>query len=140
MASSESSHVTFPIPLTPTPRHLSNGATDTYTSAATMMALVHNSFTRGFNTVYHVAPKVPESDVRNFLQYADQLYLALKIHHTEEEEVVFPILEEALGEEGLMKVSVEEHGVSLQFFLYVVHFSPIHQPENNPIQSDPEHY
>lgn len=74
-----------------------------------MMAQVHNCFIRGLNGIYHLAPKVPTNDLANFVAYCLSLSECIDFHHDEEENVVFPQVEEVTGVKGLMAENVEQH-------------------------------
>ncbi|KAK4231849.1 iron-sulfur cluster repair protein DnrN [Podospora fimiseda] len=98
-----------PLPLIPTPKFLT-GKTDSFTIEASHMALSHNAFIRGFNTVYQQAPRVKSpSDKIDFagycLAWADCVYA----HHHYEETEFFPNLDKAAGQKGLMDGAVHEH-------------------------------
>lgn len=76
---------------------------------ATMMALIHNAWIRALNSIYQAAPHVPESEYFNFVRYAWLVYGAIKRHHDEEEEFVFPLIEERAGAKDIMATNVEQH-------------------------------
>jgi hypothetical protein len=76
------------------------------------MAVLHNAFMRGFNSVYNQALDVDPSEYIYFLKYAECLFDVLQSHHDGEEHSFFPWIEEAIGEKGLMDANVNEHGKS----------------------------
>jgi hypothetical protein len=82
---------------------------DQYTVCATEMALVHNTFIRAFNSIYHAALEVQPKDYKPFLSYAQACYLGLEAHHTGEETSGFPAIEQVTGVKGLMDVNVAQH-------------------------------
>jgi hypothetical protein len=90
-------------------KHLAGETEDAFMVIGTQMALVHNMFMRAFNTIYLVAPRVPQTEFQNFVEYSFQVYKAVRNHHREEEEYVFPAIEEATGEKGIMEVNEEQH-------------------------------
>ena len=74
-----------------------------------MMAQVHNSFIRSLNSLYHLAPKVPHSDLPNFIAYAHSVVQMIHFHHDEEEVYIFPEIERVTGEKGIMEGNVRGH-------------------------------
>ncbi|KAK4703466.1 hypothetical protein P7C70_g2754, partial [Phenoliferia sp. Uapishka_3] len=105
-----------PLSLVETPVNLT-GKTDMFTMGASHMALLHNVILRGFNSIYLQAPAIKESDVPDFVGYALAWCRFTKAsrlsgrgaHHDDEEESLFPKLEEVVGVEGLMRDSLVEH-------------------------------
>lgn len=74
---------------------------------------MHNILIRCYNSIYLQAPKVKPVDVPDFLQYCLVWQDAVHIHHTGEEEVLFPMIEERTGKKGIMDTQVAEHGTGL---------------------------
>lgn len=74
------------------------------------MALVHNVIIRGYNSIYLQAPAIKPNDVSDFIQYCLAWHETVKDHHHAEEAVLFPLIEEAVGEKGIMDGEVAEHG------------------------------
>jgi len=91
------------------------------------MAVVHNMIIRALNSIYLQAPHVQQKDVKDFLAYcycwyecidgtSDMMrypvfitWLTKLAHHRGEEEFLFPKLEAACGEKGLMDANVKQH-------------------------------
>ncbi|KAK2740964.1 hypothetical protein FQN55_008519 [Onygenales sp. PD_40] len=78
---------------------------------AQIMALTHNTIFRGLNSIYHHAPLVQPStqDASDLLQFCGIVYDFIHGHHTIEEQVYFPGIEEASGIPGLMVENFEQH-------------------------------
>ncbi|KAK3394590.1 hypothetical protein B0H63DRAFT_51392 [Podospora didyma] len=83
--------------------------TDPFTAEASRMALSHNSFIRGFNSIYQQAPRVPLVDKPDFVFYAIAWHDCLDLHHHFEETDLFPAIDAAAGKKGLMGEAVAEH-------------------------------
>ncbi|KAH7101328.1 hypothetical protein BKA62DRAFT_703440 [Auriculariales sp. MPI-PUGE-AT-0066] len=81
---------------------------------AVNMALWHNIFFRGLNSLYNYAPHVANGSVRDkhdLTTFGLVWYNMLEEHHDGEEEILFPALETASGNAGLMAANVEQHKV-----------------------------
>ncbi|KAH7328029.1 hypothetical protein B0I35DRAFT_6629 [Stachybotrys elegans] len=80
---------------------------------AAEMSIVHNCILRGINSVYvqcvNVATSGSAKDKLDFANYAYRWYAMMQEHHDQEEEYVFPLIEEKAGVAGLMEANVEEH-------------------------------
>ncbi|KAF2170836.1 hypothetical protein M409DRAFT_18809 [Zasmidium cellare ATCC 36951] len=76
---------------------------------ATNMALIHNCWIRALNGLYVHAPSVRPTEFKNFVGYASRVYAAIKKHHDQEEELVFPLIEEWTEAGGLMSANVKQH-------------------------------
>jgi iron-sulfur cluster repair protein YtfE (RIC family) len=74
------------------------------------MALVHNIFIKGYNSIYLQAPCIVPGDIPDFIHYCLAWYQSLKDHHNGEEELLFPLIEEGAGVKGIMDGEREEHG------------------------------
>lgn len=74
------------------------------------MALSHNSFIRGFNSIYQQAPRVTARDKRDFVGYCLAWHTVIATHHHYEETEFFPAVDKAAGKKGLMDDAVHEHG------------------------------
>ena len=74
------------------------------------MALSHNAFIRGFNSIYQQAPRVPDADKLDFAGYCIAWHDCVHQHHQYEETELFPNLDKAAGKTGLMSTAVDEHG------------------------------
>lgn len=73
------------------------------------MALCHNVIIRGLNSIYKQAPHIAPEDAADFIAYAQCWHEVLDEHHTMQETILFPQIEEKTGEQGLMDVHVEQH-------------------------------
>ena len=81
------------------------------------MTCVHNTFTRGFNSILVQGPHVPSAkqpgykakDVRDLLTFTDCLLLSLHHHHESEENVLFPALERESAAPGYLSAATEGH-------------------------------
>jgi hypothetical protein len=74
------------------------------------MAVLHNAFMRGFNSIYNQALEVQPQDYKPFLCYAQCIYECIDVHHSGEETTFFPGIEEATGIKGIMDVNIAQHG------------------------------
>jgi len=75
------------------------------------MALSHNSFIRGFNSIYQQAPRVTlAADKTDFVGYCIAWRNCVSQHHHYEETEFFPALDKAAGKNGLMDGAVDQHG------------------------------
>jgi len=114
-----------PFKLISTPRAALKGAPETPASRnASEMALVHNVMFRGLNAIYLQAPNVKKKeDVQDLLNFCDAFSAVLRAHHTTEETVYFPLLEEQASTKGVMEKNHAEHELFLpgllKFDLYV---------------------
>ncbi|KAK2599239.1 hypothetical protein N8I77_011009 [Diaporthe amygdali] len=97
-----------PLEVIPTPQ-FETGETDPFTVEASHMALSHNAFIRGFNSIYQQAPRVPDSDKLDFAGYCIAWHDCVHQHHHYEETELFPNLDKAAGKTGLMSTAVDEH-------------------------------
>ena len=79
------------------------------------MALAHNVFIRGLNSIYLQAPHITPSDASSFISYSLCLYESLNAHHEMEENVLFPAIEQKTGEKGIMDVDIEQHRMRIPF-------------------------
>ncbi|KAI0383473.1 hypothetical protein F5Y04DRAFT_278650 [Hypomontagnella monticulosa] len=83
---------------------------DPFTIEASHMALSHNSFIRGFNSIYQQAPRVQSStDKHDFVGYCIAWIDCVVQHHHYEETEFFPNVNKAAGREDLMDGAVHEH-------------------------------
>jgi len=78
------------------------------------MALSHNSFIRGFNSIYQQAPRIGNvpSEIKQFIDYCLAWRTLVFTHHHYEETELFPAIEQATGVKGVMDGEVKEHGAS----------------------------
>jgi hemerythrin-like domain-containing protein len=74
------------------------------------MANAHNSLLRILNAIHKQAPFVSNpKDIQDFLQYCKYWCMWITEHHDSEEKYLFPWLEEASGEKGLMDGNIAQH-------------------------------
>ncbi|KAF7531410.1 hypothetical protein G7054_g8940 [Neopestalotiopsis clavispora] len=98
-----------PLSLIPTPKFQS-GKDDPFTIEASHMALSHNAFIRGFNSIYQQAPRVQGArDKSDFVGYCLAWIECVKTHHQYEESDLFPNINKAAGRTDLMAGAVHEH-------------------------------
>ncbi|KAK3337291.1 hypothetical protein B0T19DRAFT_349830 [Cercophora scortea] len=98
-----------PLALIHTPQY-ETGTTDAFTIEASHMALSHNAFIRGFNSIYQQAPRVTApADQADFVGYCIAWHDCVKAHHDFEETEFFPNLNKATGKKGLMDHAVDGH-------------------------------
>lgn len=76
------------------------------------MCMVHNSLFRGYNSIYHQAPHVAEADKADFIGYCLTWHKFLKSHADNEDNSLFPKLEELLDDKLIFTESYKEHGKS----------------------------
>ena len=80
---------------------------------ASHMALVHNTFIRGLNTIYLQADYIDKSNkklVKEFFQYCQCWSSLIAVHHEAEEAHLFHTLEERIPEaNGIFTVNVDQH-------------------------------
>ena len=76
---------------------------------ASTMCVVHNSLLRGLNSIYVQSPNVQPADYTDFIGYSLCWHSVVHEHHTSEEYLFFPEIEEAVGEKGLLDGNVQEH-------------------------------
>ncbi|KAI1778550.1 hypothetical protein F4818DRAFT_406431 [Hypoxylon cercidicola] len=98
-----------PLALIHTPK-FNTGRDDAFTIEASHMALSHNSFIRGFNTIYQQAPRIQHPvDKTDFIGYCLAWIECVATHHHYEETELFPNVDRAAGRKGLMDGAVHEH-------------------------------
>ena len=61
------------------------------------MALAHNMLLRGLNSLYKQARWVRPEDIHSFLEYCNLWLKAIEIHHSGEEENLFPWIESTVS-------------------------------------------
>ncbi|KAK3934389.1 hypothetical protein QBC46DRAFT_359059 [Diplogelasinospora grovesii] len=99
----------MPLAVLHTPKY-ETGETDDFTEEASHMALSHNSFIRGFNSIYQQAPRiVSPTDKQDFIEYCIAWHDCVAEHHHYEETEFFPNVDKAAGRKGLMDGAVHEH-------------------------------
>ncbi|PQE05097.1 hemerythrin HHE cation binding domain-containing protein [Rutstroemia sp. NJR-2017a BVV2] len=99
----------YPLNVINTPK-FTTGKTDPFTMEASHMALSHNSFIRGFNSIYQQAPRIQlATDRSDFVGYCLAWVDCIDQHHHYEETEFFPALDKAAGKTGLMAGAVDQH-------------------------------
>jgi hemerythrin-like domain-containing protein len=93
------------------------------------MALSHNVFIRGLNSIYLQAPHIRPEDHADFIAYCKCWCEILNSHHQMEEATVFPKIEEITGEKGIMDVNVEQHRTSSLSLDYDLWQRPLEEGE-----------
>ncbi|KAL1848571.1 hypothetical protein Plec18167_002193 [Paecilomyces lecythidis] len=87
------------------------------------MALLHNAILRGFNSIYLQAAHVKQTDYADFIGYSLTWYTFVKKHHDDEEKGLFPKVEEAVGQKGVLDKAFEEHATFMEglskFYAYL---------------------
>jgi hemerythrin-like domain-containing protein len=83
-------------------------------SVAIEMANVHNTLLRGLNSIYLQAPHITEpTDIADFLLYTKAWADTVHHHHSLEESILFPVLQDIAKEAGesdrLMDPNVDQH-------------------------------
>ncbi|KAG8674835.1 hypothetical protein FPOAC2_00870 [Fusarium poae] len=97
-----------PMKLVTTPQYETK-KTDLFTTGATHMALLHNAIIRGFNSIYLQAPHVKDADKADFIGYSQTWFKFVKSHHDDEEDNLFPKVQELLGEDPVWEETHHEH-------------------------------
>ncbi|KAK2616543.1 hypothetical protein QQS21_000586 [Conoideocrella luteorostrata] len=98
-----------PLSLLPTPK-FQTGQEDPFTIEASHMALSHNAFIRGFNTIYQQADRLQTpTDKLDFIGYCQSWIECVKTHHQYEETDLFPNINRAAGRTDLMEDAIHEH-------------------------------
>ncbi|KAF7560089.1 hypothetical protein G7046_g4069 [Stylonectria norvegica] len=97
-----------PMKLVTTPQYETK-KTDIFTTGATHMALLHNAIIRGFNSIYLQAPHVQDVDKAAFIGYSLTWFRFVKSHHDDEEDNLFPKVQDLLGDDAVWTGTHEEH-------------------------------
>ncbi|MCJ1295865.1 hypothetical protein MMC34_007429 [Xylographa carneopallida] len=97
-----------PLAMIHTPKY-ETGNADPFTIEASHMALSHNSFIRGFNSIYQQAPRIKPTDSTDFVGYCLAWHDCVAEHHHYEETEFFTAIDKAVGEKGVMDGAVEQH-------------------------------
>ncbi|TVY73472.1 hypothetical protein LSUE1_G005238 [Lachnellula suecica] len=100
----------FPLAVIPTPK-FETGNTDPFTLDASYMALTHNAFIRGFNSIYQQVSRVQLADKQDFVGYCIAWHDCISQHYHYEETELFPAIDKAAGKQGLMDGAVDQHGI-----------------------------
>ncbi|KAI0198132.1 hypothetical protein F4808DRAFT_437193 [Astrocystis sublimbata] len=98
-----------PLTLIPTPK-FQTSKDDPFTIEASHMALSHNAFIRGFNSIYQQGPRLKlDTDKSDFVGYSLSWVDCVVAHHHYEETELFPNIDRAAGRKGLMDDATHEH-------------------------------
>lgn len=87
------------------------------------MALSHNAFIRGFNSIYQQAPRISlPADKKDFVGYCLAWVDCVVQHHHYEETEFFPALDKAARKKGLMDGAVDQHGMNtFRLGVWIIH-------------------
>ncbi|KAJ6513072.1 hypothetical protein C8R45DRAFT_1088154 [Mycena sanguinolenta] len=95
----------FPYPFIPLPP---GDQEDPFDYQAIEMALVHNTFIRGFNAIHAQAKGIKPEQVKPFAFFCMSFFEGVHHHHHVEEACAFPLYNEKLGPNA-MDDNVEQH-------------------------------
>ncbi|KAI5854466.1 hypothetical protein BZA05DRAFT_394321 [Tricharina praecox] len=98
----------YPFPLISTPA-VDRGYTDQFVKSSSKMALTHNVLIRGMNAMYLQCEYVTPDTTYDFLTFCQCWSEMLHNHHECEEMAYFPVIEKAVGVEGLAESNLDEH-------------------------------
>jgi hypothetical protein len=73
------------------------------------MAMAHNMFMRGLNSIYLQAPHVAKKDDAAFVRWTLLWCKSIGIHHHNEEHDFFPAIEKMTGQPHIMDGNIEQH-------------------------------
>lgn len=74
------------------------------------MALAHGLIVRNLNAVYLQAEGVSNlQDIKDFLLFSQLVIEEIHLHHSFEEQYLFPWIAEYTGEKGIMEVNIAQH-------------------------------
>lgn len=82
---------------------------DEWNTAASDMAIIHNVILRAFNAIYLQAPNIPKEKEMDFVRFCQIWAQGLHQHHSHEEDIFFPGIEEASGVKGIMEQNISQH-------------------------------
>ncbi|KAG6877353.1 hypothetical protein C0993_008314 [Termitomyces sp. T159_Od127] len=74
--------------------------TDTYALLQYNMIHAHDTFKLGYDTILSHLDSPPKDDLKNFLGYCEAWASSIESHHTSEEEVVFPFINQKMDFSG----------------------------------------
>lgn len=106
----------YPFPLISTPAlngDVRSLRLDQFARSATKMALTHNVIIRGMNSIYLQCENIAPQMAASFLLYCQCWAEFIQNHHACEEVAYFPIIEKAVGIEGLSEGNLEQHDAFL---------------------------
>lgn len=81
-----------------------------FTTGASHMCMLHNCIIRGFNSIWLQAPHITDVDKADFIGYSLTWHKFVKSHHDDEEENLFPKVEDQLADKKVWAESHIEHG------------------------------
>ncbi|KAG5731283.1 hypothetical protein E4T56_gene6521 [Termitomyces sp. T112] len=61
------------------------------------MIHAHDTFKLGYDTIVSHLDSPPKDDLKNFLGYCEAWALSIELHHTSEEDIVFPFLNQKMN-------------------------------------------
>jgi hypothetical protein len=99
----------FALITTPTSKLATGTKPTMYEYTASDMALAHNLFLRGLNSIYLQAPHIAKADEPAFVQWALLWCKSIHTHHATEESFLFPAIAEMSGQPDVMEVNIEQH-------------------------------
>jgi len=74
------------------------------------MAHIHNALLRSLNAIYNQASEVKTpKDITDLLLLTKFWHFEMEDHHSVEEKILFPQLEELTGQKGIMDGNIKEH-------------------------------
>jgi len=103
----------YPFPLITTPASMGDQYTDPVTKSATKMALTHNIIIRGMNSIYLQCEFITPESAAAFMMYCKCWSEFIHNHHACEEVAYFPVIEKAVGLEGISESNLEQHDAFL---------------------------
>ncbi|KAH0591376.1 hypothetical protein H2248_001454 [Termitomyces sp. 'cryptogamus'] len=82
-----------------TPKFLELSMTYLYTYALLQYNMIHahDTFKLEYDTIVSHLDSLPKDDLRNFLGYCEAWALSIELHHTSEEDIVFPFLNQKMN-------------------------------------------
>jgi hemerythrin-like domain-containing protein len=87
-----------------------------FTMGATHMCNMHNSIFRGYNSIYQQALHIQEDEKADFIGYALTWYKFVKTHAADEENNLFPKVEQLLRDDTTWGDTHKEHGNQIVYF------------------------
>ncbi|RWA06358.1 hypothetical protein EKO27_g8755 [Xylaria grammica] len=99
------------------------------------MALSHNAFIRGFNSIYQQAPRLTlDANKPDFVGYCLSWVDCVVTHHHYEETELFPNIDKAAGQKGLMDGAMHEHEA---FYGLLNIMDSFKEPLHNHLKAEP---
>ncbi|KAH0606447.1 uncharacterized protein H6S33_004108 [Morchella sextelata] len=104
----DSTWADYPFPLISTPA-CDIGYTNQFIKSASKMALTHNIIIRGMNSIYLQCMHITPYNAADFITYCQCWAEFIHNHHDCEEAAYFPLIEKAVGTEGMAEENIEQH-------------------------------